>query len=44
MLQTQILLLAVDDENQKLTAHINIITDEQLQSIGVIDKSTIEIQ
>lgn len=35
---------AVDDENQKLTAHINIITDEQLQSIGVIDKSTIEIQ
>jgi hypothetical protein len=35
---------AVDDENQKLTAHINIITDEQLQSIGVIDKSTVEIQ
>lgn len=29
---------AIDDENQKLTAHINIISNEQLQSIGVIDK------
>lgn len=28
---------AVDDMNQSLTAHINIITREQLQSIGVID-------
>jgi hypothetical protein len=29
---------AIDDENQKLTAHVNIISNEQLQSIGVIDK------
>lgn len=27
----------VDDNSQKLTAHINIISDEQLQSIGIID-------
>ena len=28
----------VDDNTQKMTAHINVITREQLESIGVIDK------
>ena len=33
----------VDDASQKMTAHINVITREQLESIGVIDKEeTIE--
>jgi hypothetical protein len=33
---------AIDDDSKKLTAHIEIITDEQLKSIGVIDDSYIE--
>lgn len=33
---------AVDDENQKLTAHIAVITKEQLKSIGVIDEVVTE--
>ena len=29
----------VDDKNQKMTAHISVISNEQLKSIGVIDES-----
>ena len=29
----------VDDKNQKMTAHIGVISNEQLKSIGVIDES-----
>ena len=32
----------VDDETQKMTAHIGVISEEQLKSIGVIDNIDIE--